>query len=177
MKMKKNSGSSSSGYIETSTSIRKPSSPQPPYMSENIFGYDITVVANPPHPSADSLTTLQEENARLRQEVERLHKMLVWSFNLNTENQRNLVIAKSQLSALYHTKQFGRSKSTKISPSIQTTQSKIRTSQSLDSIPHELMRLQLEEQTNTEMSLSTQLYLQLNLPAGHMPRLCIYNFT
>ena len=150
--MEKSSASSaSSEYIETSTSsIRKPSSPHP-YMSENIFGYDIPAAANPPHPSANSLTTLQEENAWLQQEVERLHKMLEWSFNLNAETQRNLVIAKSQLSALYHTKQFGRSKSTKISPSTQTTQSKIRTSRSLDSIPHELMKLQLEEQATTEM--------------------------
>ena len=155
--MKKSSGSSSDG-IETSTSassIRKFSSPQP-YMSKSIFSYNTPVATT--HPSADPLTNLQEENIRLQQEVGRLHKMLEWSFNLLTETHKNLVTVNNQLKALYRTRQYGRSKSTKISPSTQTTlQSKIRTSRSLGSIPHELMRLQLEEQATTEMSLSTQL--------------------
>lgn len=160
--MKKSSESSSSG-IETSTSpstIRKFSSPQP-YMSESsIFGYDTLAAADP-------LTNLQEENIRLQQEVGRLHKILEWSFNLLTETQKNLVTANSQLKALYHTRQYGRSKSTtKISPATQATlQGKIRTSRSLDSISHELMQLQLEEQATTEMSVSTQ------LPMTKSPRL------
>ena len=158
--MKKSTGSSSSG-IETSTSsLRKASSPQPPYTSENIFSYDIPAATNSPRPSTDSLTTLQEENARLQQEVGRLHKMLEWSFNLNTQTQKNLVIAKSQLETLYHTRQFdydpvqSRRASLHISP---FSEGRIRkVSRSVDSIQHELMRLQLEQQAFLEMTEVTE---------------------
>ena len=72
-KMKKTSGSTSSGIESSTSSIRKFSSPQP-YMS------DI-----PTHVPVDSM---QMENVRLHQEVERLHKMLDWSFSLLTETQQ-----------------------------------------------------------------------------------------
>ena len=154
--MKKSSGSSSSG-IETSTSsIRKFSSPQP-YMSENLFSYDIPA-ANPPHPPATvphANTAVQEENARLQQEVGRLHKMLEWSFNLLTETQKNLISTKSQLKVLYH-RHFdhdpvqSRRISLHISPSSEGRIRKV--SRSVDSIQHELMQLQLEQEAFPEMT-------------------------
>ena len=129
-------------------------------MSESISGYDTLAAANPTHSPADQLTNLQEENTRLQQKVGRLH--------LLTETQGNVVNVQTQLKAFYY-KRHGRSKpTTKISPATQTTlRGEIRTSRSLDSILHELARLQLEEQATTKMSRS----VSTQLPMTKSPRL------
>ena len=141
-KLTKSPGSSSIGIDSSTSSIRKFSSPQP-YMSDT-----------PAHVSVDSM---QVENTRLHQEVERLHKMLDWSFSLLSETQNNLTIAQSKLRvALYHRSRTlydydpihsGRV-SSHISPS---SEGRIRNiSRSADSIQHELKLLQLQEENFKE---------------------------
>ena len=151
-KLTKSPGSTSSGIESSTSSIRKFSSPQP-YMSDT-----------PAHVSVDSL---QVENTRLHQEVERLHKMLDWSFSLLSETQNNLRIAQSKLRvALYHRSRtqydcrvgdpvHSRRVSSHISPS---SESRIRkVSRSADSIQHELMLLQLQEEDFAETSVHGRL--------------------
>jgi len=115
-------------------------------------------VSHSPTHATDSLISLQQENARLQEEVMRLHRQLEWSFNALTETQKKLLAAESQLRAMYHKKQFKRSTSAQISPSAKISQSQMmKHSRSLDSIQHELVRLHLEQQMVTEMTEPVQL--------------------
>ena len=112
---------------------------------------------NPGSSSADSLTTyLQQENVRLHQEVARLNQQLEWSNRLLKETEKKLENAKSRPKFSY---QFGQSpvqtrnrRASSHARILTSSDSRIRkVSRSLDSIQHELMRLELEHQTIADM--------------------------
>jgi len=148
--------------------MSSPQSPATPVHNSSIYydnaSYDNSRIYYPPTSDdslcfspTDSLSSLRQENARLQEEVMRLHRQLEWSYNALTETQKNLLAAENQLRAIYHkdSKPQNRRISSQISPS---TQSRIRkVSRSLDSIQHELVRLHLEQQTITEMTEPVQL--------------------
>ena len=153
--MKRKTGSASSG-IETAhsstSSIRNLQSPPPSHMSESLFTHD-----SPGSSSADVLTTYsQQENVRLHQEVARLNQQLEWSNRLRAETEKKLENAQSQPKISY---QFGQSpvqtrsrrmsSHARILPSSESTIRKV--SRSLDSIHHELIRLELEHKAIAEM--------------------------
>ena len=144
-KLTKSLGSTPIGIDSSTSSIRKFSLPQP-YMSDT-----------PAHASVDSM---QVENTRLHQEVERLHKTLDWSFSLLSETQKKLIIAQSQLKvALYNQSRtlydYDPIHSGKVSSHISlSSESRIRNiSRSADSIQHELKLLQLQEENFKESNV------------------------
>lgn len=143
------STSSTSGIESSSSSLRLITSPPPSYMPDSVFNLRQDTTAE------SQIANLQQENERLQEEVARLHQQLEWSFNLLTEMQRNLLSTQSQLKAVYHRKQFDRepAKTRRVSSQVTpSSENRIRkVSRSLDSIQHELIRLQLE-QTITEIS-------------------------
>ena len=149
--MKRKTGSASSG-IETAcsstSSIGNVQSPPPSHMSDSLFMHVST--DSPGSSSADSLITyLQQENVRLHQEVARLNQKL-------TETEKKLEKAQRQPKLSY---QFGQypvqTRSRRVSSHAQilpSSDSRIRKlSWSLDSIHHELMRLELEHQAMAKM--------------------------
>ena len=159
--MKSRSGSASSG-IETAqsstrtstSSIRNLSSPPPSHTNDSTFipaglSYGYVSSDNPGHLSADSLAILQlqQQNARLHEEITRLSQQLV-------ETQRNLETTPTQLN--YTVCQFGQSpvpsrRMSSQSQIVPSSESRIRKiSRSLDSIQHELIQIQLGHPTIAE---------------------------
>ena len=153
MKRKTLSASSGIEIAHSSTSsIRNLQSPPPSHMSDSLFMHD-----SPSTSSADSLITyLQQENVRLHQEVARLNQQLEWSNRSLAETEKKLENAQSQPKFSYQfdqcpvqTKSRRTLSHAQILPSSEGTIRNV--SRSLDSIHHELMRLELEHQTVTEM--------------------------
>ena len=156
--MKRKTGSASSG-IETAhsstSSIGNVQSPPPSHMSDSSFTHAST--DSPGSSSTDSfITYFQQENVRLQKENVRLHQEVAKLNQQLTEAKQKLENAQSRPKLSY---QFGQSpiqiRSRRVSSHAQilpSSESRIRkVSRSLDSIQHELIRLELEHQTIAEM--------------------------
>ena len=141
-----------------------------------MLSYDISPAHLSPAHADPTLTNLQEENAKLQQEVGRLHKMIGWSFSLLTETQKNLVTAQNQIRTLYHRIEFDRTpvhsrriSSQTIAPSSEGRIRKV--SRSLDSIQHELMLLEMDQQIFSDVSEPLHSRLSMGILNQKSPRL------